>query len=156
MNFICKSNEFLTSAESCEAQKCTLPELYRTKLLCLFYYLETNHGGGSRSVHACDPALRSCWGYQPYRLVQSLCLCCKISTFHQYPCKHDSDQKQQPGIAIANSESGCSPTNWTCICSSPAYLVGSARYSEQYCNPADQKGKLRSFTPFQIKRVPCC
>ena len=50
---------------------------------------------------------------------------------------------QQPGLAAATAASGCSPTNWTCICSSPAFLVDAPKYEEQYCSVAERQGKPR-------------
>lgn len=48
----------------------------------------------------------------------------------------------QPGLANATAESGCSPTNWTYICASPAYTIDAAKYEEQYCSAADRQAIL--------------
>ena len=50
--------------------------------------------------------------------------------------------EQQPGLAIATAESGCSITDWTCICTSSAYTVVAAEFEDQYCSPADRQGNF--------------
>lgn len=48
----------------------------------------------------------------------------------------------QPGLEFATKESGCSTTDWTCICKSSAYTVVAAEYEERYCSPRDRQAIL--------------
>ncbi|KAG6999491.1 hypothetical protein G7Y79_00034g069140 [Physcia stellaris] len=43
----------------------------------------------------------------------------------------------QPGLATAKAQSGCSDTDWKCICSNPAFTVGAAEYEEQHSSLSD-------------------
>lgn len=104
LSFICKSNSFLSSVESCEGQNCGPADL--TRLFTL-------------AIQLCEPV-----GGTNH-----------IGLFNLSTCA-------QPGLDIATSESGCSPTNWTCICQSQAYTVVAAAYEDQYCSPADRQAIL--------------
>ena len=101
LNFVCKSSDFLNSAESCEAASCSPPDL------TLVF---------TRAVQLCEPVGGTV----------------HIGLFNLSACA-------QPGLAIAKAQSGCSDTNWTCICSSPAFTAGAAQYELQHCSLADRQ-----------------
>ena len=107
LRFVCKSSDFLNSAESCEAANCSPPDLIRVF---------------TRAVQLCEPVGGTV----------------HIGLFNLSACA-------QPGLATAKVQSGCSDTNWTCICSSPAFTTGAARYEEQHCSLADRQA-IYNFT----------
>ena len=101
LNFVCKSSDFLNSAESCEAASCSPSDLIQVF---------------TRAIQLCEPVGGTI----------------HIGLFNLSACA-------QPGLAVAKAQSGCSDTNWTCICSSLAFTVGAAQYEEQHCSLADRQ-----------------
>ncbi|CAF9938520.1 MAG: hypothetical protein HETSPECPRED_001103 [Heterodermia speciosa] len=114
LSFVCKSNDFLTSTESCEAASCSPPDLIQVF---------------TRAVQLCEPVGGTV----------------HIGLFNLSACA-------QPGLATAKAQSGCSDTDWTCICSSPAFTTGAARYEEQHCSLADRQA-IYSFTKLTCAAV---
>ncbi|KAG6986515.1 hypothetical protein G7Y79_00079g100330 [Physcia stellaris] len=49
----------------------------------------------------------------------------------------------QPALTLATQKSGCKPTNWTCICSNPAYTVDAAKAEETACNATERESILQ-------------
>ena len=107
LNFVCKSSDFLNSAEACEAASCSPPDLIRVF---------------TRAVQLCEPVGGTI----------------HVGLFNLSACA-------QPGLATAKVQSGCSDTDWACICSSPAFTVGAAQYEEQHCSLADRQA-IYNFT----------
>ena len=70
---------------------------------------------------------------------------CAVSFYVSLVSEQSADHNKQPGLAIATTESGCSTTNWTCICTSSAYTIITAEYEDQYCSPADRHGIVLVF-----------
>lgn len=101
LSFVCKSSDFLNSAESCEAANCSPADLFQVF---------------TRAIQLCEPVGGTI----------------HIGLFNLSACA-------QPGLSTAKAQSGCSDTNWTCICSSPAFTVGAAQYEEQHCSLADRQ-----------------
>ena len=101
LSFICKSSDFLNSAESCEAASCSPPDLIQVF---------------THAIQLCEPVGGTV----------------HIGLFNLSACA-------QPGLATAKVQSGCSDTDWPCICSSPAFTIGAARYEEQHCSLAERQ-----------------
>ena len=70
---------------------------------------------------------------------------CAVSFYVSPVPRQSADHNKQPGLAIATTESGCSTTNWTCICTSSAYTIITAEYEDRYCSPADRHGIVLVF-----------
>ena len=143
LNFICKSAVFLDTVHTCEAKTCSPSDISRmSHQICACI--------GQRSCYmlmpilrpffGCNSALRTRWGDHCHQPCKPFKLCCgssdrpaPISSIHS---------KQQPGLDIATGESGCSITDWTCICTSSAYTIITDEFEKQYCSPADRQGTV--------------
>lgn len=141
LDFICKSPTFLDAVHICEAKTCSPSDISRMShpfWACIgqwsWYILMLI----CRPCPGCNSALRTRRGDHCHQSCKPFKLCCGspdspalVSSTHS---------KQQPGLDIATAESGCSITNWTCICASPAYTIIAAEFEKQDCSPADRQG----------------
>ena len=141
LNFTCKSPAFLSSVHACEAKACSPSDISRMPHHC---YACIEQRSGYILMLICRPfpahnsALRAPWGNQCHQPCKPFKLRCG-SPDRPVPVS-STHSKQQPGLDIATVESGCSITDWTCICTSSAYTVVTDEFEKQYCSPADRQG----------------
>ena len=141
LNFTCKTPAFLSSVHACEAKECSPSDISRMPHHC---YACIGQRSGyilmlmCRRFLGCNSALRAPWGNHCHQPCKPFKLRCG-SPDRPAPAS-STHSKQQPGLEIATAESGCSITDWTCICTSSAYTIVTDEFEKQYCSPADRQG----------------